>query len=346
MRADYSKLSESSKAKEAELKKQLKDAKNLAKSGLKAREAKLEEDFQQERIDMMKHITILEAQIEEVERASHRAINDAVQQKVETAGIVAAKEVEVQSLKDLRKDMQTHVDDLELMIEHVTNKCMDITNAVAASEKNRVELQKDKEHHMRRIEDLEAKLSDTKVRAGHALTKVLDRARVQQVEYIRVKEELAEAKAALTAHEKASGEAASMHMENENKIAELSLVHQKMGDSANEIDKQKTQLRAANAEIKSLNLAVEKAKIEINAAKSAAEIATATADKLRAEIKELKRSGVNVRQGITSPKGNGGESPVLSDVEDDGELADFYNDLNLDLDIGELSLDKPLDDLV
>ena len=95
-----------------------------------------------------------------------------------------------------------------------------------------------------------------------------------------------------------------------------------------------------------MNLAVEKAKIEINAAKSAAEIATATADKLRAEIKELKRSGVNVRQGITSPKGNGGESPVLSDVEDDGELADFYNDLNLDLDIGELSLDKPLDDLV
>jgi len=327
--------------KEDELLQKIEEAKLNASGKMKEKIAAMELGWSQERNELMRHVSILEEQIDLIEKGTDSAMNGLIMQKIEQVEIIHAKELEIQSLKDLRNDMTNQCEELETMVKVIGEKCLEITNAVAGVEETNHGLTKEKDTALRRIEALEAALADCKTRAGNAIGNILKRGKKQQEDLVAVREELEKVKQEALVAQEALGGAKRAALDSSNEVAELSLLHQKLADQKEELSQQHTMLQAANAESKALSMTVDKAKTTLKAQAKQLEVANEMADKLTKENKELRK---NQKEKTMAVNGDTG-SPVLSDVESDGELADFYNDLDLDVDIGDLHLDKPLSDL-
>lgn len=97
-------------------------------------------------VDILRLLTstsVLKEQLNVVTQAAETAIQTATQYKVEMQSVSAEKDLEIESLKQMRGEMETHVDDLEKLVDDVTAKCMDMGSLVNFAESARLQAVKD-----------------------------------------------------------------------------------------------------------------------------------------------------------------------------------------------------------
>jgi len=344
---DNAELATETKRREAMLVKSSKDAENKLIREHKKREAALKSAIAQERRDLAHHVSILEEQLQFVQAAAEAAIQMTAQQKVESASIISAKDAEISSLKELRGSMESEVDDLEKLLDAVTLQCMETANLVDFAEKARLQGEKDKEIHLRRISDLEAIVSTTKTQAACFAEKIMDRAQRQNNRVKELEDELAAAKTSLGKAEDVNKQVSNDLQGSRNQVDELSTLTFKVEEQQTEIKKLKGNINGLEKQSRSMQLVAEKAQTEAKAAAQALEAAHKEAA-IKASANDnvtnrIQTEDIGSRSGT---KKNGKlveiDSPRLSDLGDD--VLDF--DLG-DFDIGtnELDLDKPLSDL-
>jgi len=329
-------LAAETRKREAQLLQKLKDTERELTNKLKKREAQLKLEFAKERAELMGHVGILEQQVEIIEQAADTAVKIATQHKIESGTVINAKDLEIEGLKQMRDAMNVQIDDLETMVDGVTTQCMEIANCVDVTDKKCVQLEKDKEHHLRRIKDLEEMLSDVKNRAAAALKQVLERAVTQQDRVISLEKEVQTLTSEHAQLQQTQEATTAAHEESKNEVAQLSLLHQTIEQQKAQMKKLKITVNGLNGEVKTWQVAAEKAKMQAESANSLLQ----TQNSLPAP----KVSTLPVVSAQSTKSKSGEDSPQLSEIDSD---VDLELDFDIDMDIGTegLDLDKPLSDL-